>query len=179
MQFKEDEGGISSKHFLKLKDKESITGVFRGDPYDFRQHWVNKKSQVCVGDGCPLCVDNKSSFRFRINFITKENEEYVAKVLEQGWTVYEQLREMHRSDYNLEKTIVRITRNGVEKQTTYLIMPRPDGAVKPELEKILGKVELHDLKTIGNEKAKDTPQVKPDADEDSRTPYMSDEDLPF
>lgn len=167
-------GGIDGKHFVKLKDRESIVGVFRGDPHDFRQHWVNNRSSICSGSECKLCADkNKNTFRFRVNFITKENEVYVAKVFEQGWTVYEQLKALHEGDYPLDKTIVRITRSGTGQQTTYTIIPVPKGDITPDIEKKLSVVALHNVIDLG----KDDVDVN-DAQDAGSSPWTT-EDIPF
>lgn len=152
MQFNSSsDSGVDTKNFVKLKDKESAIGVFRGDPYDFRQHWVDKRSVLCTGaeKGCKLCAEKvKDGFRFRLNFITKENGGYVPKIFEQGWMVYEQLRALHEGDYKLDKTIVRITRSGTGQNTSYTVIPVPKGDVTPEIEKTLAAIKLHDLKNL-------------------------------
>src|SRR6185312_16723655 len=125
MQFKADEpSGLGGQFFIKLKDKESIVGVFRGDPYDFKQHWMQNGSQICPGAGCNECIKGmKPSFRFRLNFVTNEHGKYVARVFEQGRAVYGQLASLNNSGYPLEKTVVKITRTGNDKATTYTILP--------------------------------------------------------
>lgn len=140
MKFKRDipEAG-GSKNFLKLKDKESVKGIFYGDPHEFSILWENGKSSV-VPDGTP-----KSSFRFRINFITKEGPSYVAKIFENSATVYRQLGDLHE-EYNLQETVVKITRNGTGMETTYSILPLKD-PVTPELKEHLKTIELNDLET--------------------------------
>jgi hypothetical protein len=161
MQFREkSEGG---KNFVKLKSGETIQGLFRGDIYEFRQHWSETKSDLCKGDDCPICkTGKKPSFRFRLNLIVKEDSNYVAKVFEQGWTVYEQLRGLH-NEYDLTKTVVKIARQGEGKNdTTYTILP---AKVQPPADtlKTLASIPLIPL-----EHGAETPQQEErDADEDS------------
>ncbi len=178
MQFKKNSetGGTSGKHFVKLKDKESIVGVFRGDPYDFRQHWVGSKSQVCTGTDCAECAKkNKAGFRFRLNFITRDpNGKFVAQIFEQGWNVYENLRSLHESDYDLERTILRITRNGVEKQTSYTIVPVPKHAVTDEMNQEFLKIKLHDLVNL----EEDSPTQAGNGGADAPPPH-TDDDIPW
>lgn len=148
MQFKKlSDGG--SKNYLKLKDGESVTGIFRGEPYDFRTHWGNGRSTVCTGAACPECkAGGKSSFRFRINFITSENGALVAKVFEQGKSVYSALGSLHSTGYDLTKTKVSITRHGSGKNDTQynvLPLPPPKGVVDKTLEAQLEKIKLNDL----------------------------------
>jgi hypothetical protein len=150
VKFKKSENA-GGKNFLKLKAGDKVKGIFRGEPLDFRIHWITGRSSECPGLAtCEHCkTGTKSAFRFRINFITKENDAYVAKILEQGWTTYELLESLHEP-YNLEKTVVEITRRGEGLNTSYTVvpLPPPNGAVSPELEKKLAAIALHDLKNI-------------------------------
>lgn len=117
MKFRDEVPGTSDQSFLKLKDGESVAGVFRGELYDFFAAWNNKVSSV-VPEGAP-----GAKFRFRINFITKGPAGYVAKVLEQGSTVYRDLKTLHE-EYDLEQTVVKITRHGsTMNDTSYSLMP--------------------------------------------------------
>ncbi len=177
-------GGLASKDFVRLKDKESIIGVFRGDPHSFKQHWKDKKSTPCTGTGCLLCQDKdpktaKAGFRFRLNFITRENGEYVCKIFEQSWAVYLDLKTLH-SDYPLNKHVVKITRNGSDNTTRYNIMPQPNGLIKPEVEAQISKIQLKDLVNLP-ESSTLTPHQKEDLDNNySHTPSKyTDDDIPF
>ncbi len=145
MQFREEsEGG--GKNFLKLKPGQSVRGVLRGDLYEFRQHWINNKGVACPGEGCAICAKGeKNSFRFRLNFVMRETEggPFVAKIFEQGWMVYAQLRELHK-DYPLPETVIKITRNGEGTNTTYVITPTKD-ALTGALAASVKSVPLLDL----------------------------------
>jgi hypothetical protein len=179
MQFKQvvpHESGLSSNQFIKLQDKESIKGVFRGDPFDFKQHFIKteNKSYNCTGNGnCEWCAKGeKPKFRFRINFITKDADgNYTAKILEHGARFYTSLKSLHESGYNLEKTVVSITRNGKGTDTTYTILPLPNGVVNESLEKSLSAVKLNDLDNFNKP---GQAQREPGEDFD-----LNEEDLPF
>jgi hypothetical protein len=144
-----------TRHFIKLKSGESIQGVFRGDPYDFRIHWLKAESRSVVCDGkelCKLCASgDKSSFRFRLNFIVKEGEDYLAKVIEQGWTSYQALINLQESGYDLEKQIIQISRQGTGLNTSYSIIPSPKGMVTPDKEALINAVVLNDLGHVTEE----------------------------
>jgi hypothetical protein len=149
MKLKE-EGESSSNQFIKLKDQEVVKGVFRGDPYEFKQHWLDgeKKSLNCQGAKCPECAKgNKPKFRFRINFIYREdqNSPYVAKIFEHGYVFYKALKDLHEGGYNLENHTMAVKRHGEGTQTTYSIVPTPNGAIGEQLEKTLRSVKLNDL----------------------------------
>jgi hypothetical protein len=128
------EGG-GSKNFLKLKDKESVQGIFRGDLHEFFVLWENGKSRE-VDAGFP-----GGKFRFRVNLVIKEGPSYVAKIFEQGLTVYNQLRELHE-EYELDKIVVKITRNGTGTDTTYSVLPLLKQAISKETFKFLDSMEL-------------------------------------
>jgi hypothetical protein len=150
MKFPERSDG-KGKHIVKLKPEESITGIFLGEIHSFNQHWDNKKSYTCTGSGsCSYCQDGqKSSYRFQLNFITKENAVYVAKIFEHGWKVMQQLEELNK-DYPLELTWVKITRRGNGTDTTYAILPIKDFLLTSSQKKELEKVQLHVLDNSGN-----------------------------
>jgi hypothetical protein len=128
-----------SNNYVKLKDKESITGVFRGDLHEFFVLWRDGKSSE-VPEGTP-----GSKFRFRVNFVVREGASYVPKIFEQGQLVYEQLAEIHK-EYPLEQTVCKITRNGEKLDTTYTIMPLRQ-PVTPEADNTMRLMKLLDLKS--------------------------------
>jgi len=141
---------VSAKNFVKLKDGESIQGVFRGSVYEFRQHWKDNRGTLCTGSGCALCVEKKPGFRFRLNFITPEGGQQVAKIFEQGWTVYEAMRALH-TEYDLETTIVKITRYGTGTDTSYSILPVKNGTLSEEQQAKLAEIPLLKLEHTATE----------------------------
>lgn len=135
-----------ARSFVKLEAEKSIQGVFRGEPYDFRAHYLDRRGIKCTGENCELCLaGNKSKFRFRINFITKQDDKYVAKVFEQGLTVYKQMSALQGGGYDLERSVVKITRHGSGLDTEYSIIPIANGSLTPEKEKEVAAVELNSL----------------------------------
>lgn len=138
------ETNSGNKNFLKLKNGETVTGIFRGQPYDFRIHWKEGRSMPCASF-CELCKKgDKPSFRFRINFIINENNVYTAKLFEQGKKVYEMMKNLNQ-DYDLEKTIVKISRTGEKTSTVYSILPIPNGTISPQMEQTISQVKLLDV----------------------------------
>jgi hypothetical protein len=140
------------RNYVKLKSGESVVGVLRGEPFEFRIHWTDSKSSVCPGDGCAICPIKKSSFRFRVNFITKESSKenphefaYVAKVLEMGWNFYDDLRALNEEYDPIENYAIKITRQGEKLSTKYSILPVSNGLITPEKEKEISKVALNNL----------------------------------
>ncbi|MEQ1665889.1 MAG: hypothetical protein ABL927_10990 [Bdellovibrionales bacterium] len=146
-----------SKNYLKLKDKESVTGIFMGDIHEFFVVWENGKSRI-VPEGTP-----RSSFRFKINFVIKNGSVFEPKIWENGSLVYSQLRELHE-EYKLDQIVVKVTRNGTGMDTTYSVLPLLKQVISPETMAYLQKLELLSL----------------DAKESAHAPsFQPDDEIPF
>ena len=138
MDFKEDkELGLSQGGmFVKLASGESVKGVLRGRINEFYSVFEDGKSNV-------VSKEDGGKFRFRVNFVVENEGDFTPKVLEQGATVYKQLRTIS-SDYDLEHTLIKITRNGEGTSTTYSVLPMPKPLAGEQLKK-LDAVTLHEL----------------------------------
>lgn len=146
MRFRErKQASEDSLPFVKLDDGQSIEGTFTGEPYEFYQHWKDNRSVICPGkDTCEKCKEgDKGSFRFRLNLIVREGQGFTAKVFEQGAKVYEQLRDIDQEYEGLEKVAIKITRKGLQRNTSYSIIPK--GVVPEKFMKELAKVPLREL----------------------------------
>ena len=117
--------------FIKLKNGESIEGLFRGEPYCFYQIFEDKKEYSERVEG--------SSFKFKINFIIKEKGAYVPKILQQGVTLAKLVRK-YTNECGMD-TLFKIEREGSGKDdTTYYLIPK--GPVLPESLKQINAVKL-------------------------------------
>lgn len=156
MQFRDKNAGSAS--FLKLKAGDSVRGVFRGELNEYRQHWVEGiGGEPCPGAECEKCAQItpemtdeekkkfKPSFRCRVNFVVNENGAYTAKIWEFGYTVYEMLKGLHEGGYELPLNLMKVTRNGTGKTTSYSVLPVPNGLLTAEQLDAVGKVKLLDL----------------------------------
>jgi len=158
--------GGSGGLYVRLADGERIQGVFRGSPSIFRLHWANRQSTRCEGkDRCALCQGgDKPKFRFAINFITKEDGVWVAKIFEQGYLLYKKLKDLHENDYNLEETAVNVSRTGEELETEYNVLPaKNNGGLTAKDFKAIAAVPLNRL---SEEKPEDPADASGDANED-------------
>ncbi len=111
-----DGGGHGADKFLKLKDGESVQGVFRGELYDMGR---------CSWSGQGYHPDPNGYSRYRLNFVIwdKEQKKFIAKIWEFGFTLCETLEEFNTAA-PLEKTKVQITRKGTGKEnTSYIVFP--------------------------------------------------------
>lgn len=167
MQFKSSPStGSEGKNFISLKDQQSVIGIFRGDVFEYYRHWENRNSKPCTGEGCELCArGNKPRFAFRLNFIVREGDKRVAKILERGSKDYKQLKNLNGS-YPLDKTVVKITRYGSDmNDTNYVILPEPSIKYDEKMERDLQRVELLNLDP-GAQAEEAAPAEVSDANED-------------
>lgn len=142
-------GGPGSGVFLRLKDGDRIQGIFRGDPSIFRQHWVGGRSALCEGKAtCEHCkAGDKPKFRFRINFLTKIDGVWMPKVFEQGYGTYLDLKEMHEGSYDLQVTLVTLSRTGEGTDTRYRVLPvKANGGLKEADFKKIAAIPLNELR---------------------------------
>ncbi len=122
--------------FLKLTDGQSIVGVFRGEIHSFYIKWVNNKSFPCSPD------DPGAKVRFRLNFVTYENEAFTAKTFEFPQTVYNQLANK-AEEFDLEKTKVRIMRKGIGTDTEYIFTALPKEPIGSTMMKAIEDTPLN------------------------------------
>ena len=175
IEFKANEGGSQGKDFLKFKSGDSHTGVFSGTLFDYKCHWINGRTEVCPDDGtCVACKTKRPAFKFRGNFIVKEGEGLVAKILEGGWELYSALGALHK-DFPIDKNFIKITRTGsTMNDTSYSALPVPNGALSVEKLELVSKVKLHELV------AKPTDKETPANMQNSAPPAINaEENLPF
>lgn len=183
MKFEAGQSGENAADFLKLKGGQTVKGVFRGEPKSFETHWTGQFSELCIGVGCPLCAKgDKSKFRFRLNFLMRDEAGgFVAKIWEQGWGVYNQLKDLN-VEYPLERTIVTIKRTGDSiNDTSYMILPAKDGVVNAALEAKLAAIPLVDLTPSQQKKsdAADTPKPAPAPTQQPLPASFDMNDVPF
>lgn len=151
MKFPDIGGGSNGKQaglFIRMKDGDRIQGIFKGDPHIYRLHWIEKRSYECVGkDSCEYCKSgDKPKFRFKINFLTKEDGTWLAKIFEGNYGTFKDLKEMHENSYALPETFVSVARSGDKQNTRYVVMPvKANGGLKPDQLAKLDKIPLNEL----------------------------------
>ena len=134
-------GGI----FLKIADGETVAGVLRGEVKTQYVQWgPDKKSTPCEPNA------PGAKFRFKVNFIVMDKDgNMTAKILEQGPSFYKDLKAI-AEDYDLSETLIKVKRNGSDKNTTYTIMPTPKPPSADTLKR-LAAIELHPLEEQAEE----------------------------
>lgn len=164
--------GFAKEDVVKLEDKDKVQGVFRGDPKIFHTHWNGKFGELCPGRSvCARCKsDEKAKFRFRMNFLVRQDGQWVAKVFENNYGTYQDMKALHEGEYNLEDTCVTISRTGKgQNDTRYQIMPtKNNGGLTPDDLRAIMNVKLHDLSVEGKTQT-------PDASSENDVPVSWDE----
>lgn len=168
MKFKDlpTNDGSGSLPFLKMKDGDKVYGVLKGELHEFHQIWNTDKKIVPAGT-------KGASFRFQVNVIVKEGANYVAKVWEQGATVYRALKDLHES-YPLESTVVEIKRSGSTKDDTYYsVLPLPPSKQPGQQAwAVINKIPLNALSVeAAKEPDFDPGPVPPEYDEHAEIPF--------
>ena len=156
--------------YVSLKDGDKVQGVFRGDPVILHTHWFEGKSIKCPGkDECPHCAGGaKPRFRFKLNFYTKQNGDWSAKIFEGGWSILKELKKLQDAGYKLEDTVIQVARKGAEMDTEYAVTPLPpNGQVSAKELAVISKIPPHELKD------------KPAPTEDSQSGDFNSSDVPF
>lgn len=147
--------------FLKVESgKPPVAAIFRGTPYLFQCHYnmATKRSAECIGDGCPECKISQPKDRFRVNAIVRdENGGYVAKIFEGNGFTYDSVVSLIKAGYEIEKTVLMISKTGVGQQSKVIITPTPK-PITPEASSIIEKLPLLPLTSDG--------QVGPPSHED-------------
>ncbi len=114
---------------FKFSDQQQLIRFLQDEPFMvYQAHWVEregKKSFVCLGDDCPLCIiaDDKPRGKFAFNVLVLSDEEPSVQILTAPPTLARQL-EAANSDPRrgpLTKYYWSISRQGSGPQTQYII----------------------------------------------------------
>lgn len=132
-------GGEGGGLFLRLGDGENVTGIFRGEVYEFWQSWPQGGVKQVYEVPTP-----GASSRFKANIIVKEGDKFIAKVFEFGTSFYNQLAELNE-EYDLETTKVKISRRGAGKETNWIVMPLLKEPLQPKIIAMIEAVPLNEL----------------------------------
>ena len=140
MKFRKDlQESNGPSHFIKLKDGESVSGILRGELNETFVLWEAGKSRE-VPEGTP-----GAKLRFKVNMVIKEGSSYVARILEGGQLMYKQLAQL-AEDYELDATVIKVSRSGTGLDTEYAVIPAPPKAqVAKEAMAFIETLELHEL----------------------------------
>lgn len=155
-------GDGNGKAYLKLvNDGDSMTGIFRGEVFEFFQIWPFGGEKQIFDTRVPGSVS-----RFKVNFVVHEGGKFVAKIWEFGLQTYNQLAE-YAENYDLEQTKIKLTRRGSGKATIWMTMP----LLKETLtKKQLAEIEAVELNVLNGAQAQAAAPAEEPAD-DSEIPF--------
>lgn len=160
MGWKDIPTGEGSKNFIKIKSGDSADVIFMGEPRTYYQIFGDKMQYMQKVDG--------SSFKFEIQVVVKEDNQYVGKVLQGGYFLISDIKA--QIDENGERGIYRIKRQGEKTATRYFVIYK--GPVTDEQWESLKSVKLPDISSMA--KGRETKQmtIAPSGD-------FEDNDIPF
>lgn len=158
-------GFSSDAGFVKIESGQSMAGVLRGAPVFFKQVWnEGEEKQV-------FSMDHQGGAkRFRMNFLTYSDGQWSALILENGPRLYAQIEE-ENSMRPIENSVVKLTRNGSGKNTTWDL--RFVKEVPEEARAVLDNVELLDLNPFGSKENHSSNSMG------SEQPSFTESDVPF
>lgn len=120
--------------FIRLKDGDSVEGVFRGDPHTFFFRFGDKSEHPDFVEG--------STWRFRINLFVREGDEIKPKIFEGGARLRDMILD-HKDLCGLDCWF-KIMRKGSGMNDTRYMMIKTRDVETAELEE-MSKIELLDL----------------------------------
>ena len=120
-------------NFMRLQDGQSRIRV-GSMPSKVSQHWektVSGKSRkiTCIGKDCPLCkLGHQPTTRYQLKILDKiDSDQPVPKILEVGVSVIKQISNCAKDPEFGDPTTydLKITKQGVGKETRYTVMASP------------------------------------------------------
>lgn len=171
MKFKDysQESHNRSDLFLKLEDGKSISGVFRGEIFEFWQIWPKGGAKQVFDKPTP-----GARVRFKVNFVDEHLKPWI---LEFPLTVHNQLADINNT-MPLERTKVKLVKSTGQSFVPYNIIclgPIPAEGLK--------KIEAVKLNVLdGTQKPKEDvrpPEQWPETPDFDDSPMPGEDDIPF
>jgi hypothetical protein len=166
-QVKKARDEIKKSNFINLKDGDSVVGVFRGEPYCFYKEKYPSQSKVEYDEYQP-----GRTFRFRINFIVNDGENYSARIFEGNKETSDALYECYE-EKGLD-AVYKIKRKGSQQLTKYYITFQSALSGGP-LEKIKS-IQVAPLRFGGKAKAQVFDNQEPPMHTDRDAPLETDDE---
>ena len=152
---------------MKLVDGENKIRIVT-PTYYFRKHNSQEggkfKSVICIGENCPLCAEGDRA-KSRYAWVIIDRKDGQAKILEVGWSVYEQMLSLAKDEEygDLNTYDLKIKKSGEGLGTSYAVVasPKKTDITKAELD-LVGKADIDLDKVFGGGKytKKEEPEVK-------------------
>lgn len=123
MKFKKREEpkseGNGSSNYLRVDDGKSVTGVFRGEIFEFYQIWPQGGAKQVFAE--PTAGAKR---RYKVNFVTIEGGKAVAKVWDFPNSVYNMLADLGEDlgEDVFDNTKFKLTKRGTGKETKWTVV---------------------------------------------------------
>lgn len=153
--------------FLKIEDNSSVTGVLRGEVFEFYQSWPEGGSKQIFDKPTAGAMP-----RFKVNFIVFEEGRFIAKIWDFPPTISNMLADIGDS-YDLSTIKIKITKNRSGKRVSYMVLPLAGDKDKLSA-KHLKEINAVELNILGHQEPAPQPAVKnfaPGADDESDVPF--------
>lgn len=158
-----------SGKFLKITSGQTVRGVLRGEVKKYVKHWADRTQN-----------------RFMVNMIVRdESGKYVAKILDQGPQVHDQLVKLQNAGWKINETAIELSKTGSGRDTQYTVSCGPNSKLPASTVAELQKVTLLPL-TVESEPTPSEPVVPPEAPSESffdgpgpSSMPMTSEEIPF
>jgi len=126
--------------FVVWKEGEPVIGCVQGDTREYFVVWENSKPTE-VEEGTLDSKGKQAKARFIVNLWNAEAKKF--QLLEQGVSVYRQFKDLKDAGYDLQKTMVKLSRTGsTMNDTEYTVLPMPGGDLSDEA---LAEIQSHEL----------------------------------
>lgn len=125
----------SSGDYLKLTAGNVVTfNILSKTPAKSVVHWVNKKKENCIGNGCDFCLqDNKPKQRWIID--VWDRKEQKVKKLEFGSMIAGQLKSiaemLAETQQDIHDVDIRVKTTGSSLETEYSVLHVPKSGMIP------------------------------------------------
>jgi hypothetical protein len=168
MSWEQAKQSAEGSSFLKFKDGESISIVFRGEPYVFYQKYPDKAEYTEWTEG--------RTTRFKLACVVKLEGEYQGKIFGGGRTVLAMLSECNE-EYGMD-CAYKVKRKGSGTDTTYTVLFQ-----KKLTEEDLANVNAVDVPKLTSGRARQDDDIPPptedDFNQDTDKPQEPNEEIPF
>lgn len=155
--------------FVKLKDKDTVEGVFRGDPHCYYASFGDPKEYTDWAEG--------RSFKFRVPFLVKDDEgTWTAKIFSGGKKTSKALMDAIE-EYGID-CVFKIKRSGSGKDDTHYSILFREKLPKKEIEKV-NHVPLPALLRGTGRGLAQGEEPPPPTEEDRNLEYEKQEEAPF
>lgn len=155
---------IGTENFLRLKDRQEVKGIFRGQPLIIYQKWPKGGRKETF-----LTPEPGTKPRYLMNVVIHDGQKFVSKVFEMAGATYEILFKI-AEHIPLEKTKIVIARIGSDTATKYSLIALAHEPLSPAQLAEIDSVQLQPL-GIPGERGESDLMGTSNSDDGGSTPF--------